>query len=198
MKSMELTTVEPQVVVSFSTSDQGQYPVLQRFVAALASVQRRVLVTTGPAVDPALIHAAGHVQVVRFAPHDRLLRTASLVITHAGLGTLMTALAHGVPLLCVPFGRDQFFNTSRVEALGVGRAIPPDADASAIADAVHALLDDDVALAAARRFAEVIAGYRNGASAIVELEQLADNDQRPIGTSAAGPAMPASRARHGR
>jgi len=32
---------------------------------------------------------------------------ADLVITHAGHGTLMRALSHGLPLVCLPMGRDQ-------------------------------------------------------------------------------------------
>jgi MGT family glycosyltransferase len=165
----------PLVVVSLSTSDQGQLPLLQRIIEALGGVDARVVVTTGPAVDPASIETggAGNVQVVRFVPHERLLLDASLVITHAGLGTVMTTLARGVPLLCVPLGRDQFFNAARVAALGVGRVVSADADASAIAEAIRDLLADAGVRAAAGRFAEIIAGYENGARAIRELEQLA-------------------------
>jgi len=84
------------------------------------------------------------------------------VITHAGLGTVMTALAHGVPLLCVPLGRDQFFNAARVEALGAGRTIGADADADTIGQAIRALLRDETARAAAKRMADAISVYRNG------------------------------------
>jgi hypothetical protein len=38
--------------------------------------------------------------------------------------TTMAALGHGVPLLCTPIGRDQFFNAERVQALGAGRMGP--------------------------------------------------------------------------
>jgi len=164
---------EPLVVVSFSTSDQGQVPLLQRCIDALASVAARAIVTTGPAVDPAALQPARNVRVIRFVPHDRLFPRASLVVTHAGLGTVMTALAHGVPMLCTPFGRDQFFNAARVEALGAGRAIRADAHEAAIADAVRQLLGDERARASATRMAGVIAEYRNGACAIDELERVA-------------------------
>jgi UDP:flavonoid glycosyltransferase YjiC (YdhE family) len=104
----------------------------------------------------------------------RLLPRASLVVTHAGLGTVMAALAHGVPLLCMPLGRDQFFNASRVEAIGAGRAIGADAGVEAIAAAVRALLHDEAAQAAARRFATVIAGYGGAAAAVEQLEALSN------------------------
>jgi UDP:flavonoid glycosyltransferase YjiC (YdhE family) len=110
---------------------------------------------------------------VRFAPHARLFPSAAIVVTHAGLGTVMMALAHGVPLLCVPLGRDQFFNASRVEAIGAGRVVHSDAGGQTIADAARALIDDAAARAAASRMAATIAGYRNGEAAMLELEDLA-------------------------
>jgi UDP:flavonoid glycosyltransferase YjiC (YdhE family) len=90
----------------------------------------------------------------------------------------MTALAHGVPLLCVPLGRDQFFNAARVEALGAGRTIGADADADTIGQAIRTLLRDETARAAAMRMADAIAGYRNGESAIDELVALCRADAR--------------------
>jgi MGT family glycosyltransferase len=164
---------EPLVVVSFSTSRQGQLPVLQRVVHALASLPVRALVTTGPALDPSSLEAAGNVRVVQFVPHDQLFPRASLVVTHAGLGTIMMALAHGLPLLCLPLGRDQFFNAARVETLGAGRVVPADADANAIREAIRQLLQDEAARQAARGLAVGISKYRNGADAVVELERIA-------------------------
>ena len=99
------------------------------------------------------------------------------ILVTGGAGFLgsyvMAALAHGVPLLCMPLGRDQFFNASRVEAIGAGRAIRADAAAEAIAAAVRALLADEAARAAAVRFATVIAGYGGAAAAVEQLEALA-------------------------
>jgi UDP:flavonoid glycosyltransferase YjiC (YdhE family) len=162
---------EPLVVVSFSTSDQGQVPLLQRCIDALASVAARAIVTTGPAVDPVALQPARNVHVMRFVPHDRLFPRASLVVTHAGLGTIMTALAHGVPMLCAPFGRDQFFNAARRGARrrpgdSSRRRRSRDRRCRAAAARRHAR-------ASATRMAGVIAGYRNGACAIDELERVA-------------------------
>jgi MGT family glycosyltransferase len=163
---------DPLVVVSLSTSNQGQLPVLQRLVGALGRVPARVVVTTGPAVDPAEVTPAANTQIVRFVPHDSLFPAASLVVTHAGLGTVLTALSHGLPLLCLPMGRDQFFNASRVEALGAGKALDVGADAAAVAEAVAALLVDDEARAGAKRLASVIAGYGGAQDAVHEIEAL--------------------------
>lgn len=161
------------VLVSLSTSDQGQTPVLRRIVDALSRLRVAAIVTTGPAIDPAALPRAGNVTVVRFIPHASVLPRASLVLTHAGLGTVMASLAHGVPMLCLPFGRDQFFNASRVEAIGAGRTVAAEADAGTLASAIADLLADGNARAAARRFAEVISGYRAGVDALSALERVA-------------------------
>jgi UDP:flavonoid glycosyltransferase YjiC (YdhE family) len=159
-------------VVSLSTSNQGQLPVLQRLVTTFGALAARVVVTTGPAIDPADIAPAPNTQVARFIRHEELFPAASLVVTHAGLGTVLTALSHGSPLLCLPMGRDQFFNASRVEALGAGRMLPPNADDATIVDAARDLLGDDPARAGAKRLAAVIAGYGGAKDAVREIEAV--------------------------
>ena len=163
----------PLVLVSFSTSDQAQVPVLQRCIDALSEVPANVVVTTGPAIDPGALTAAANTRVTRFVPHGEVLPHASLVVTHGGLGTVMSALSHGVPLLCLPLGRDQFFNAAMVERLGAGRALSGESDGHAIADTVRELLDDDGARSGAKRMATVIAGYDGGTEAVSEIERVA-------------------------
>ncbi len=164
---------QPLVVVSLSTSYQDQAGMLQRLVDALATVPARVVVTAGPAMDGSGIRVAANTTVVGYVPHRELLPHASLVVTHAGLGTVMTSLAHGVPLLCVPMGRDQFFNASRVAELGAGRMLTPDTDEATIAAAVRELLDDPAAREGAKQLAAVIAGYGGADDAVAELTRLA-------------------------
>ena len=164
---------EPLILVSFSTSDQAQVPVLQRCIDALAELPARVVVTTGPAIDPAALLAATNTRVTRFVPHGEVLPHATLVLTHAGLGTVMSALSHGVPLMCLPLGRDQFFNAAMVERVGAGRSLPGDTDVDTLADAVRGMLDDYSTRAGAKRMAIVIAGYGGGADAVTEIERIA-------------------------
>ena len=151
---------DPIVLVSFSTSFQQQREVIQRVLDALDGLPVRTVVTTGPSIAPEELSAPENATVVRFVPHDEVLPSTSLVVTHAGLGTVMNALAHGVPMVCVPMGRDQFFNAAMVERLGAGRSVPPDATADAIRAEVEAVLEDPDAKAAAKAMAGVIAGTR--------------------------------------
>jgi UDP:flavonoid glycosyltransferase YjiC (YdhE family) len=110
--------------------------------------------------------------VVRYVPHTQILPAASLVITHAGVGTTMAALGHSVPLLCTPMGRDQFFNAEQVQALGAGRLLMPDSSSDAIARAATDDLADARFTGGARRLAGVIRGYGGAQQAADALESL--------------------------
>ncbi len=59
---------------------------------------RGAIVTTGLAVDPAALSASENVTVVATAPHRPVMEHAALVVTHGGHGTVMKALAAGLPL----------------------------------------------------------------------------------------------------
>jgi UDP:flavonoid glycosyltransferase YjiC (YdhE family) len=97
----------PLVLVGLSSTVMRQEGLLQRIAEALGQLQVEGLITTGPAVDPALIAAPPNVTVTRWVRHADVLPGCSLIITHGGHGTVMKALAAGVPLLVVPLGRDQ-------------------------------------------------------------------------------------------
>jgi UDP:flavonoid glycosyltransferase YjiC (YdhE family) len=163
----------PLVLVSLSTSEQGQADLLQRCVDAVAQLPVRAIVTTGASIDPASVNAGANTRVARYVPHAEILTSASLVITHAGLGTTMAALGHGVPLLCTPMGRDQFFNAEQVQALGAGRMLMPDSSSEAIAQAATDILGDDSFKAGAKQMAVTIGGYGGAAAAAAALESLA-------------------------
>jgi UDP:flavonoid glycosyltransferase YjiC (YdhE family) len=49
-----------------------------------------------------------------------VLDRAICAVTHAGMGATQKALARGVPVCAVPFGRDQFEVARRVEIAGAG------------------------------------------------------------------------------
>jgi MGT family glycosyltransferase len=142
-------------------------------------------VTTGPSIDPASVNAAANTQVVRFVPHAEIISSASLVITHAGVGTTMAALGRGVPLLCTPLGRDQFFNAERVQHLGAGRMLMPDATSTdAIARAAADILRDGRFQDSARQMAVAIGRCGGAGEAVDALESLVGS---VVATSGGGP-----------
>jgi UDP:flavonoid glycosyltransferase YjiC (YdhE family) len=162
----------PLVVVSMSTTYQHQERALAAVLAALADLPLRVLVTTGHHLRLDEVQAPPNATLLTWIPHRRALADAVLVVTHAGHGTVVAALAQGVPLLCLPLGRDQHFNAERVAALGAGEVLPADTDPAEIRLAVETLLSCTRHRQAAQAMARAIAGYGDGAQAIHELEAL--------------------------
>ena len=148
---------EPLVLVATSSIYQDQIDLLERIAEALRQLPVRAVLTTGRAVDPAEIQAGPNVEVLQTAPHAQVLREASVVVTHAGHGTVLKSLAAGVPLLCIPMGRDQKDNTVRVLRLGAGLRLSDKSTPTQIAAAVAEILGRPQYQAAARRFAEVLA-----------------------------------------
>lgn len=163
---------DPWVLLSLSTTLQGQTEALPAMLNAVAKLPVRVLLTLGGAVPIDAIAAPHNVTVRDYVPHELVLPHMRAVITHGGMSTITTSLAAGVPLVCIPQGREQPINAARVAATGAGRAIAPDAPASEIAAAVDAALRDERARTAARGFATAIAALGAGESATDHVEQL--------------------------
>jgi UDP:flavonoid glycosyltransferase YjiC (YdhE family) len=163
---------EPTVVVSLSTTHLGQADLLARIVAGVGSRTVRGLVTTGGQADPAALGAPDHVQVFDWLPHSAVLPETDVVVTHGGLGTCAGALSHGVPLVCLPLGRDQHLNAARVEAVGAGISLPSAASPDAIADALDLVLGDPAYAAAAQRVAAESRAAGGAPAALTDLESL--------------------------
>lgn len=163
---------DPLVVVGLSSSYMDQARLLSRIAQALASMPVRGVITTGPAVDPTGIPAAGNVRVVRSAAHSELIPKADLVITHAGHGTLIKALTAGVPVLCIPLGRDQPDNAARAARHGAGAVIPSRSDAAAIATAIQKLLGEPSYRSAAAALGKRIRAEIASGTCVLELEGL--------------------------
>ncbi|MGI9578259.1 MAG: glycosyltransferase, partial [Microthrixaceae bacterium] len=133
---------DPLVVVGFSTTPMGQGSVVQRVVDALGQLNVRVMVTSGPAMDPTCLDLPNNAVAVSFVPHDQILPDAALMVSHVGHGSMAAAARHGVPILALPMGRDQDRNAEVLAGHGIGSWLPPTADSGAIADAAEAILSD--------------------------------------------------------
>ena len=122
----------PIVAVSMGTTKGlGDEPVIGRVLDAIAGRPVYTLVNAGAHVDGSALHPPANARVEGYVRHAVVMPHADVVVTHAGLGTICAALSFGVPLVCIPLGRDQPHNAERVETVGAGIALPPDADLGA-------------------------------------------------------------------
>jgi MGT family glycosyltransferase len=130
----------PLVLVTCSTEFQNDGKLARAALEALAGKDVSVVVTTG-GVDPSSFAPPPNARVERFVAHRPLLERAACVVSHGGMGITQKALAAGVPVCVVPFGRDQFDVARHVEVAGAGTRLPasrlrPDRLRSAVREAM--------------------------------------------------------------
>lgn len=112
------------VLVTISSEFQDDAKIVDCALEALAGEEVAVVATT-PAAAASERPIPANAQVVEFASHSPLLARASAVVCHAGMGITQKALAHGVPVCAVPFGRDQPEVARRVVVAGAGVRLSP-------------------------------------------------------------------------
>ncbi|HZP75017.1 MAG TPA: glycosyltransferase [Pseudolabrys sp.] len=164
----------PLVVVSFSTApEQGSVQKFQNAIDALSNLPVRGVITVGDSIDPQMLRPSPNVAASATADHDDLMRRADLVVTHGGHGTLMRALKNGLPLVVIPgSGGDQPPNAAAVEHWGVGRALPADATADRISEAIQDVLRSSKFAGRAAVIARQLASVDGTTGAADEIESL--------------------------
>jgi MGT family glycosyltransferase len=112
----------PLVLISTSSEFQDDGRLVRSALEGLAHEDVEVIATLPSAEPPASVPANARVE--RFVPHAAILERAACAITHGGAGATQKALASGVPVCVVPFGRDQLEVARRVEVAGAGTRLP--------------------------------------------------------------------------
>lgn len=164
----------PLIVISLSSTFQDQHRAIQAAIDALKGLAFRGLVTLGPALANDQFDLPDNVKVVASAPHSLVFPKADMVITHAGHGTIMKALSHALPLVCLPMGRDQNDNAAKVAHHGCGISLSAGAGAKKIRKAVLRISTDSQFRHCAERFKEEILLMEQDQQTYRELDDLLD------------------------
>jgi UDP:flavonoid glycosyltransferase YjiC (YdhE family) len=163
----------PLVYVTFGSVAGGMTmaaAVYSAAIEAVAELDLRALLTVGHDADLDAFGATPpNVRVESWVPQADVLAVATAVVCHGGSGSMLGALAAGLPLVVVPLFADQPDNARRVEEVGAGVAVQP--DACAIREALRAVLEQVSYRETARR---VAAELRSQASADAAVELLAE------------------------
>lgn len=154
---------------------------LERMLAGLRTLPVNLLVTVGLEIDPAELGSQPpNMHVERFIAQSQVLPYCDLVVSHAGSGSVIGALSHGLPSVLVPIGADQPLNAARCEDLGVARVVDPvEATPEGVAAAVLAVLGDPSYRRKAERFRDEMAALPGFVQAVRLLERLGA-ERRPI------------------
>src|SRR5579872_5748830 len=115
----------PLIYASMGTLQNGSEAVFKTIAKACAGLDAQLLISLGGGLDlEKLGTLAGDPLVVRYAPQLAILKRAALVITHAGINTVLESLCEGVPLVAIPIANDQPGVAARVKARGACVAVP--------------------------------------------------------------------------
>lgn len=173
----------PIVLITTSSEFQDDGQLVRVALAALADEPVHVVVTVpAQGTDGFIVPANAHVEQV--LPHSAILQRASCAVTHGGMGATQKALAHGVPVCVVPFGRDQHEVARRVVHADAGVRLPRRRlsgrhGAEALRDAVAAATDCGQG---ARNIAAAFASAGNagaGADAVEQTLVTFEPDSQP-------------------
>lgn len=160
----------PLVLITCSTLFQNDRRIVELSCEAFAGEPLEAVITTAD-VDPSGLAPPPNVRIERFVPHTPVIEHAACVVCHAGMGITQKALSHGVPVVAIPFGRDQPEVSRRVEVAAAGVRLPlrrlgPDRLRRAIHDAIGLR-------PGAERIATAFAAAGGPAAAADQLERLA-------------------------
>jgi MGT family glycosyltransferase len=158
----------PVLLVTTSSEFQDDAGIVTAAIEGLADEPVQVVATMPAGVGSFDLPANARVE--EFVPHTPVLARTEVAITHGGMGATQKALANGVPVVVVPFGRDQHEVARRVETAGIGVRLPrrrlnPDTLRDAVARARQLQPN-------ARRFADRTSVEDGAALAADRLEQM--------------------------
>jgi MGT family glycosyltransferase len=120
----ELDGVEASLILVTTSSEfQDDGRLVRTALEALAEEPFHVVATL-PTATIERLRPPPNATLLPFVPHAPILARSACAITHGGMGATQKALARGVPVCAVPFGRDQFEVARRVEVAGAGARLP--------------------------------------------------------------------------
>lgn len=165
----------PWVLIAVSTSPQpGDLTIVKTALKTLGSMELRVLVTLSPGHQqddlgriPANVHVTGYM------PHSKILPHCCLVISHSGHGIVMKSMAYGVPMVLVPWGRDQPGVAGRANRLGTAVVVPrSECSVRALAEAIKDVFTHPVYLQRSQEVSARLGNSDGCAKAVDSIERF--------------------------
>ncbi len=115
---------------------------IERLGHALSRLDVDAQIGTGSSSADEISSPSPRIRICPFIPLNDLLPQSRLLVNHAGNGTIVRAMAAGVPQLCIPFIQDQHDYARRISELGIGLTLPKTASVDEIEAAVATLLGE--------------------------------------------------------
>ena len=165
----------PTIYATAGTNFNKTPGLLEDILAALRDEPINLILTVGRDRDPADFGPQPpDVHVERYIPQALLFDAVDLVVSHGGTGTMLAALAHGLPMVNIPIAADQPENAARCAAVGCGLTVDAQQlTPEAIRVAVRTVLAEPRYREQARRLQAEMLALPEVDTAVALLEQLA-------------------------
>lgn len=151
-------TDKPLIYASLGTLQNQQLHIFETIATACADLDAQLVISLGdPQRDPTKIQLAGNPIVVAYAPHAALIARSSLVITHAGMNTVIGSLSAGVPLVAIPITNEQPGIATRLTRTGAGEMVPvKQLTVDRLKQSIERVLGDDSYRTQAKRMQAIV------------------------------------------
>jgi UDP:flavonoid glycosyltransferase YjiC (YdhE family) len=173
--SRHASTHPPTVYFTLGTFDTN-HDLQSRVLKGLSELEVNVVMTVGVRNNPGEFGPQPrNIRIERFIPQDEVLPFSDLVISHGGSGSLMGALANGLPSILLPMGADQPYNAKRCVELGVGQILDAvTVGPEQVRDTARLLLDSVAYHQSAERIGEEINALPDVRETVAQIENLSN------------------------
>ena len=161
----------PLVYLTLGTFSNNDLDLFRLVLEALEDEPVNVLATIGRDNDPsALAPIPGNARVEQYIPQAEVLPYCAAVVHHAGAGTMLGVLAHGLPSVALPQSADNFINANLLAGAGAANTLMPgEVTGAAVRAALRTVLGTGTYRQRARTLAEEIAAMPSADDVAAEL-----------------------------
>ena len=158
----ELATIpNDKPLIYFAMGSSGTPEIVARIVESFEGTPYRVIAPVKFHLERVPgVHVPSNVLVTDWVPALQVNKMADLAVIHGGIGTVLTAVLAGKPVVGVGMQIEQVANLACLERLGFAIRVPKSKNPSRrIQAAIHALIYDRQANAKAAAFAQIVAQW---------------------------------------
>lgn len=170
---------QPLIYASLGTIQNQRPEFFECIAKACSSLEVQLVISLGNPQAKSL-DLPGNPIVVAFAPHQKLIERSAVVVTHAGMNTVLTALGCGIPLVAIPITNEQPGIAARLARTKAGKTLKLDKlDETTLRAAISEVLADASYRDNAQRLQKIIhesGGVKQAANIIEEAAQT----QQPV------------------
>lgn len=165
----------PVLLVSLGTVYSEQPEFFRLCADAVADLPWQVVLSGGGRVTADTVGTLPpHVEMHARVPQLDVLAHASAFVTHAGMGSVMEAVAHRVPMVAVPQMGEQRAVAERIAELVLGvRLDPAELTAAALREAVLGVAGDERVRTGLERMSRQVAAAGGAVTAVDRIEEYA-------------------------